>query len=114
MVVLGLLGGAFLLLTNGFFVTTEFSLTRVRQFSSEEFRGAGLDRAWSMTDELELSASRPVSVVPLIPNQPATQDPSPDRHMNDPPGLAGVRGRAQHRGRVLDVPSRHPLGRERL
>jgi IMP dehydrogenase len=36
---LRLLGGVVLLFANGFFVTTEFALTRVRQFSEEEFRG---------------------------------------------------------------------------
>ncbi|MFC6732709.1 MULTISPECIES: CNNM domain-containing protein [unclassified Haladaptatus] len=52
-----LLGGVLLLLANAFFVTTEFSLTRVRQFSREEFSGAGLDRAWEMTDKLEIYLS---------------------------------------------------------
>lgn len=53
-----LLVGAFLLLANGFFVTTEFALTRVPQFSREEFTGhRGLERAWEMTDRLEIYLS---------------------------------------------------------
>ena len=54
---LGLVGGAVLLLANGFFVTTEFALTRVRQFPREAFRGPGLDRAWAMTERLEIYLS---------------------------------------------------------
>ncbi len=34
---LQLLGGVFLLLMNGFFVVTEFAMTRVRQFDKAEF-----------------------------------------------------------------------------
>lgn len=50
--------GVILLLMNGFYVTTEFALTRVRQFDKEEFEGnRGLERAWKMTDELELYLS---------------------------------------------------------
>lgn len=50
--------GVFLLLSNGFFVTTEFALTRVRQFDEHDFEGhAGLERAWEMTDKLELYLS---------------------------------------------------------
>jgi len=52
-----LLGGIALLLSNGFFVTTEFALTRVRQFPEEEFTGAGLERAWEMTERLEIYLS---------------------------------------------------------
>lgn len=53
-----LLGGLILLLGNAFFVTTEFALTRVRQFSKEEFQQhAGLRRAWEMTKELEIYLS---------------------------------------------------------
>ncbi|EMA35847.1 CNNM domain-containing protein [Halococcus hamelinensis] len=53
-----LLGGLTLLFSNGFFVVTEFALTRVRQFSESEFRGgSGLERAWEMTEELEIYLS---------------------------------------------------------
>lgn len=53
-----LLGGVFLLLGNAFFVTTEFALTRVRQFDERAFQGdAGLQRAWEMTGELEIYLS---------------------------------------------------------
>lgn len=53
-----LVGGFGLLLANGFFVTTEFAMTRVRQFSPHEFRdGAGLERAWEMTERLEIYLS---------------------------------------------------------
>lgn len=53
---LRLLGGAFLLFSNGFFVATEFAITRVRQFSKDEFvgQGRGLERAWEMTERLEI------------------------------------------------------------
>ncbi|MFB6206964.1 MAG: CNNM domain-containing protein [Haloglomus sp.] len=55
---LRLLGGVVLLLANGFFVTTEFAMTRVRQFDREEFTGhPGLDRAWEMTERLEIFLS---------------------------------------------------------
>ena len=54
---LRLTGGVVLLLANGFFVTTEFALTRVRQFPREQFRGPGLDRAWEMTERLEIYLS---------------------------------------------------------
>lgn len=53
-----LLGGTLLLLGNAFFVTTEFALTRVRQFSESDFQEhAGLRRAWEMTEELEIYLS---------------------------------------------------------
>jgi CBS domain containing-hemolysin-like protein len=52
-----LVAGFVLLLSNGFFVTTEFALTRVRQFSEEEFQGPGLSRAWEMTERLEIFLS---------------------------------------------------------
>ena len=53
-----LLAGLLLILTNGFFVAIEFALTRARQFTESEFIGdsgsAALERAWEMTNELEL------------------------------------------------------------
>lgn len=55
--VLRLLAGVALLLSNGLFVTTEFALTRVRQFPEAEFREDGLDRAWEMTERLEIYLS---------------------------------------------------------
>lgn len=52
---LRLLGGLILLAGNGFFVATEFALTRVRQFPKSEFEStSGLQRAWEMTDRLEI------------------------------------------------------------
>ncbi|WP_276257430.1 CNNM domain-containing protein [Haloglomus litoreum] len=55
---LRLIGGVVLLFANGFFVTTEFAMTRVRQFAREEFTGhPGLDRAWEMTERLEIYLS---------------------------------------------------------
>ena len=54
---LRLVGGTFLLFANGFFVTTEFALTRVHQFSEEEFQGGGPERAWEMTERLEIYPS---------------------------------------------------------
>ena len=53
-----LVGGFVLLLGNGFFVTTEFAMTRVRQFPEAEFTGhPGLERAWEMTERLEIFLS---------------------------------------------------------
>jgi CBS domain containing-hemolysin-like protein len=51
-----LLAGSLLILANGFFVAIEFALTRARQFTEEEFLDgdARLERAWEMTQELEL------------------------------------------------------------
>ena len=50
-----LLAGVALILANGFFVTTEFALTRLRQFSRDEMAGSPrLDRAWEMTERLEI------------------------------------------------------------
>jgi CBS domain containing-hemolysin-like protein len=53
---LKLLAGVFLLFSNGFFVMTEFAITRVRQFPKDEFvgQGSGLERAWEMTERLEI------------------------------------------------------------
>ncbi len=56
--VLRLLGGVFLLLMNAYFVVTEFAMTRVRQFDKSEFENSkGLQRAWDMTDRLEIYLS---------------------------------------------------------
>jgi CBS domain containing-hemolysin-like protein len=52
--VLRLVAGLGLILTNGFFVAIEFALTRVRQYSESEFDTSGLRRAWEMTDDLEI------------------------------------------------------------
>lgn len=55
-----LVAGVALLLGNGFFVTTEFALTRVRQFPEDEFvdtGSRGLARAWEMTERLEIFLS---------------------------------------------------------
>jgi len=54
-----LIGGVVLLLGNGYFVTIEFAMTRVRQFPESEFRnaGRGLERAWDMTEKLEIYLS---------------------------------------------------------
>jgi CBS domain containing-hemolysin-like protein len=53
---LRLVAGLLLILANGFFVAIEFALTRARQFTESEFvDGDGrLERAWEMTQELEL------------------------------------------------------------
>lgn len=52
---LRLLSGILLIAANGFFVATEFALTRLRQFPQKDFEGhAGLRRAWKMTEELEI------------------------------------------------------------
>ena len=53
-----LAAGVALLLGNGYFVTIEFAMTRVRQFEEAEFRGSrGLERAWAMTERLEVFLS---------------------------------------------------------
>ncbi len=53
-----LLGGVALLLSNAFFVMTEFAMTRVPQFEESEFEGSrGLERAWEMQERLELYLS---------------------------------------------------------
>lgn len=53
-----LVAGAAFLLGNAFFVGTEFALTRVRQFSRDEFSGSpDLQRAWDLTDRLEVYLS---------------------------------------------------------
>lgn len=50
-----LIGGIFLLLSNAFFVATEFALTRLRQFEPAEFEDdPELARAWQMTEKLEI------------------------------------------------------------
>ncbi|WP_254832251.1 hemolysin family protein [Haloglomus salinum] len=55
-ITLRLVAGTLLILANGFFVAIEFALTRARQFTEEEFVGdrPSLQRAWEMTDDLEL------------------------------------------------------------
>lgn len=53
-----LIAGVILLFSNGFFVATEFALTRVRQFNEEDYSGnRGLEKAWEMTDRLEIYLS---------------------------------------------------------
>ncbi|MFC6724232.1 CNNM domain-containing protein [Halobium palmae] len=50
-----LFAGLVLLFGNGYFVAIEFAMTRVRQFAEAEFQGSsGLERAWAMTEELEI------------------------------------------------------------
>ena len=52
-----LVAGVALILANAFFVAIEFALTRARQFTEAEFLAgdsAGLRRAWTMTQDLEL------------------------------------------------------------
>ena len=51
---LRLLAGVALILTNGFFVAIEFALTRAQQYTEAEFREPGLERAWEMTQDLEI------------------------------------------------------------
>ncbi|MFC7068491.1 CNNM domain-containing protein [Halobaculum lipolyticum] len=55
-VLVRLLAGLGLILANGFFVAIEFALTRARQFTESEFvdGSAALERAWEMTDDLEI------------------------------------------------------------
>ena len=52
---LRLVGGVVLLLLNAFYVAAEFALTRLRQYKREELEdNAGLNRAWKMTETLEI------------------------------------------------------------
>ncbi|MUW14218.1 DUF21 domain-containing protein [Halorubrum sp. CBA1125] len=51
---LRLSAGLLLILANGFFVAIEFALTRVRQYPRSEFDVPGLQRAWEMTQDLEI------------------------------------------------------------
>jgi len=52
---LRLVGGLLLVGANAFFVAVEFALTRLRQFSPDEFEGdEGLQAAWEMTERLEI------------------------------------------------------------
>ncbi|WP_276302116.1 CNNM domain-containing protein [Halorussus lipolyticus] len=53
---LRLIAGLLLILANGFFVAIEFALTRARQFTESEFvdGDSRLERAWEMTQNLEL------------------------------------------------------------
>ncbi|GAA0475288.1 hemolysin family protein [Halococcus dombrowskii] len=56
-ILLRLAVGAVLILVNGFFVAIEFALTRARQYPKSEFVEpgvTGLERAWAMTEELEI------------------------------------------------------------
>jgi CBS domain containing-hemolysin-like protein len=50
-----LVAGVLLTLANAFFVATEFALTRLPQFDESEFQDhPGLQRAWEMTQQLEI------------------------------------------------------------
>jgi len=51
---LRLVAGVCLILANGFFVAIEFALTRVRQYPKSEFDTPALERAWEMTQDLEI------------------------------------------------------------
>ena len=53
-----LVAGVVLLFGNAYFVTIEFAMTRVRQFDESAFTGSpGLERAWEMTERLEVYLS---------------------------------------------------------
>jgi len=49
-----LVAGVALILANAFFVAIEFALTRVRQYPETEFDTPALERAWEMTQDLEI------------------------------------------------------------
>ena len=46
--------GIGLIFANGFFVAIEFALTRAQQYTKDEFVEPGLERAWEMTQNLEI------------------------------------------------------------
>lgn len=55
--ILRLVAGVLLILSNAFLVAVEFGLTRARQYSKEEFvesGSRGLETAWKMTEDLEI------------------------------------------------------------
>lgn len=55
MIALRFIAGIILLLLNGFFVSIEFALTRLRQFDESDMEGdSGLKLAWTMTEQLEI------------------------------------------------------------
>jgi CBS domain containing-hemolysin-like protein len=51
---LRIVAGLLLILANGYFVAIEFALTRVRQYDAADFDTPALQRAWDMTDDLEI------------------------------------------------------------
>ncbi|EMA44982.1 CNNM domain-containing protein [Halococcus saccharolyticus] len=53
-IVVRLIVGVALILANGFFVAIEFALTRAQQYTRDEFMEPGLERAWEMTEDLEI------------------------------------------------------------
>lgn len=54
-IILRTIAGLTLLAANGFFVTSEFAMTRVPQFDKSEFmESSGLRKAWEMTEALEI------------------------------------------------------------
>lgn len=84
------------MLANAFFVSIEFALTRLRQFSEEEIRGdKGLHRAWEMTKELEIyltGCQLGISVTSILLGIVA--EPAVTEILRPVVGLFGIEGRA--------------------
>jgi CBS domain containing-hemolysin-like protein len=91
-----LLGGIFLVLANAFFVSIEFALTRLRQYSEDEIKAdKGLERAWEMTKELEIyltGCQLGISVTSILLGIVA--EPAVTRILRPLVGIFGVEGQA--------------------
>ncbi len=91
-----LIGGILLVLANAFFVSIEFALTRLRQYSKEEIKAdKGLERAWEMTKELEIyltGCQLGISVTSILLGIVA--EPAVTELLRPMVGLFGVEGQA--------------------
>src|SRR6056297_3767638 len=91
-----LLSGLFLVLANAFFVSIEFALTRLRQFSKDEIKDdKGLERAWEMTKELEIyltGCQLGISVTSILLGIVA--EPAVTQVLRPVVGLFGIEGQA--------------------
>jgi len=91
-----LLSGLFLVLANAFFVSIEFALTRLRQFSKNEIKDdKGLERAWEMTKELEIyltGCQLGISVTSILLGIVA--EPAVTQVLRPVVGIFGIEGQA--------------------
>ena len=91
-----LLSGLFLVLANAFFVSIEFALTRLRQFSKDEIKDdKGLERAWEMTKELEIyltGCQLGISVTSILLGIVA--EPAVTQVLRPVVGIFGIEGQA--------------------
>lgn len=93
---LRILAGVLMLAVNAFFVSTEFALTRIRQYDREEFAGDGpLADAWEMTDQLEIyltSCQLGITLSSLLLG--IVTEPAVSRLLAPAAALVGLEGRA--------------------